>query len=238
MKIGIFTDIHANLPALKKALDFFNKENCDRIIHTGDLIAIGPYPKECMDLALRQKNLEFIMGNHDYWYAYGVPNPLPKLMNQEEADHQAWTRKTIGPAYYDTVKTWPFSMDIKLNDSVTLNFRHYGLNEKQTWFGTYYKNPSKQDLDQLFHDVNATMIFYGHDHHPIDLQGRCRYINLGSAGCYDRAEVRLGILEQTGDETNFKSYSIPYEDNGLMEAFEERAVPARDFITKAFLTRK
>lgn len=46
MKIGVFTDLHANLPALKAAIAFFEEQACGRIIHVGDLIGIGPYPQE------------------------------------------------------------------------------------------------------------------------------------------------------------------------------------------------
>lgn len=68
MKIGIFQDIHANLPALKRSLQFFQEKGCDQIIHCGDLIAIGPYSAEVMLLARSVENLTCIMGNHDYWY--------------------------------------------------------------------------------------------------------------------------------------------------------------------------
>lgn len=45
MKIGVFQDVHANLLALETALAFFNKNDCDEVIHVGDLIGIGPFPK-------------------------------------------------------------------------------------------------------------------------------------------------------------------------------------------------
>ena len=52
MKVGIISDIHCNLDALKIALKEFDNENIDKIIFAGDVIGIGPYPKECMDLFL------------------------------------------------------------------------------------------------------------------------------------------------------------------------------------------
>jgi len=121
MKIGIFTDLHANLSALKKALEIFQKEKCDTIVHVGDLIGIGPYPKECMELAIQQSNMTFVMGNHDYWYGFGLPNPIPKYMSDEEVAHQNWTHHQIGTAYKDKVKLWKFSEDITLpNDTVNI----------------------------------------------------------------------------------------------------------------------
>jgi len=75
MKIGIFQDIHANLPALKKAVEIFKAQQCSKIYHVGDLIGLGPYPKEVFDFAQSIDEIEFIMGNHDHWFAFGLPFP-------------------------------------------------------------------------------------------------------------------------------------------------------------------
>ena len=70
-------------------------------------------------------------------------------------------------------------------------------------------------LDEMFADYKSDMIFYGHQHQPSDIQGRCRYVNLGSAGCHDRPEVRVGILEITDTDLDLEKLSLPYEDDGL-----------------------
>ena len=51
-KLAVFTDLHANLPALRAALADIAREGCDALVHTGDAIAIGPQPAECLDLLL------------------------------------------------------------------------------------------------------------------------------------------------------------------------------------------
>ena len=237
MKIGIFTDIHANFPALKKALEIFDKENCDTIVHVGDLISIGPHPKECMDLAMQQTNILFIMGNHDYWYGYGLPNPIPSDMNEEEVAHQKWVHQQIGASYKSQVQQWPFSKDIQLENGQLINFRHYGLNKEKNWFGAYLKNPTDESLETLFQDVKATTVFYGHNHLASHHKKEKEFINLGSAGCWDKSVVRLGILESHQDGFFLKKLFIPYEDDGLMEDYEKRQIPARAFITNTFLTR-
>jgi hypothetical protein len=71
----------------------------------------------------------------------------------------------------------------------------------------------------------------------MDIQGKNRYVNLGSVGCYDRPEVRIDILDIAPDEISLEKLSVPYNDNGLMEEYDKRRVPARDFITKTFITR-
>ncbi len=237
MKLGIFQDIHGNLPALKKGVETFRDNGCEKIFHIGDLIGIGPYPKECMDFAFSVEEMDFVMGNHDYWYAYGLPNPIPDWMSEEEVKHRSWINLQIGNVYRNRVKKWRFSIDYPFGRDRKLTFQHYGLNRKQNWFASRIENPGIEELDILFNGIDSEMIFYGHVHQEDDKTGRCRYINLGSAGCYNKPEVRIGILEILKDEIELKKMSIQYYDNGLMEEFEIRKVPVRDHITRSIIKR-
>ena len=236
MTIGIIQDIHGNLPALEKGIQIFRERGCEKMYHVGDLIGIGPYPRACLELSTSTKEMECIIGNHDYWYAYGLPSPIPASMSKEEVDHQKWTHKEIGESFVNEVKTWKFSIDLSVgNKKVT--FQHYGLNKNQNWFAPIIKNPDESDLDKMFEGIGSNMIFYGHHHQPSDIQGKSRYVNLGSAGCNDKPEVRIGILEISNDLLILEKRSVIYDDNGLMEAFEQKKVPARAFITNVFITR-
>lgn len=238
MNIGIFQDLHANLPALKKALEVFRDHQCSRIYHVGDLIGIGPYPKEVIDMALSIPEMEFIMGNHDHWYAYGLPQPIPDYMNGEEVAHHLWTHQQIGEKHRSIVLLWEWKKSLYFPHGKKVTFQHYGLDEERKWFKSFVKTPDARGLDQLFEGSRSDLIFYGHDHRACDLGGNSRYVNLGSAGCFDKAEVSIGILKVSEDNLTLKKLSVPYLDNGLMEAFEERKVPATSFITRTFITRK
>ncbi len=233
MKIGVFQDLHANLPALKKAIEIFRIYHCEKMVHVGDLIGIGPYPKECLELSLATREMEFIMGNHDYLYPFGIP----KLMSDEEKKHQEWTHQQIGDSYQSYVQSWPFSKEIELGNNRSITFQHYGFDKKTNWFKEYIDNPNSSDLDELFDGYRSDIIFYGHNHLASDINGKCRYVNLGSAGCYNKPEVRIGILEVLDIELNLTKLSVPYDDDGFMEEFEIRNVPARAFIKKNFVTR-
>ena len=52
-KIGVISDIHGNLQALKAVLAEFDRQGCDEIIHTGDVVNIGARSRECLDDRLR-----------------------------------------------------------------------------------------------------------------------------------------------------------------------------------------
>lgn len=64
MKIGIFSDIHSNLNALKVVLEFYKENPCDEYLCLGDVVGYGPQPDECCDL-VRDFAKITILGNHD-----------------------------------------------------------------------------------------------------------------------------------------------------------------------------
>ena len=61
MKIGIIADTHDNIPAIKKAVRFFNTQDLEYIIHAGDYVA--PFSlKELMHVKARFIG---VFGNND-----------------------------------------------------------------------------------------------------------------------------------------------------------------------------
>jgi len=62
MKIGIISDIHANLPALEKVYSELEKE-VDEVYFLGDIVGYGPYPNECIEYL--SKFGYSVLGNHD-----------------------------------------------------------------------------------------------------------------------------------------------------------------------------
>jgi len=134
------------------------------------------------------------------------------------------------------VQKWKFVESLYLENQ-RISFLHYGYDEKSNWLKAYVKTPNSENLDHLFNNIETDLLFYGHNHEASDFVGKARYINLGSAGCYHKAEVRIGILEVSENNYSLKKLSIPYEDDGLMEEFEIRKVPARAFIKNTFITR-
>ena len=169
MKIGIISDVHANLPALQKVVRCLQGNGVDTIIHLGDAIAIGLQPRECLDLLRSIPEARFGMGNHDYWYAYGLPDPLPDWMTQGELQHQYWTHEQLGEEFKDWIKSWPWNMIIDVED-IRLAFLHCPLKGDPMYAKNFILDPKPEDFDQYF-DFQAAYYFFGHVHTPADLQG-------------------------------------------------------------------
>ena len=64
MRLGIFSDVHANIEALSAVLEAFNAESIDRYFCGGDVVGYGASPNECVD-RVREIAEATILGNHD-----------------------------------------------------------------------------------------------------------------------------------------------------------------------------
>jgi diadenosine tetraphosphatase ApaH/serine/threonine PP2A family protein phosphatase len=64
MRIGIFSDIHANLEALEAVLRLYDRLDLDYLACLGDVVGYGAQPDECCDL-VRQHADVTVLGNHD-----------------------------------------------------------------------------------------------------------------------------------------------------------------------------
>lgn len=238
-RIAVMTDAHGNLPALEAALRAIRGDDVDAIYHTGDAIGIGPFPAEVLDRLLHTAGLRLVMGNHDAWFAFGLPEPRPPWMTAGEYTHQRWVHAQLGPALRPVVADWPWAIEDMI-DGIPATFVHYGLDEIGRGFAPLIMNPEVEDLDRLFARHRAKLICYGHHHFPSpivrDVTGRARYINPDALGCGADPVARYALIDVGAGHISFRS--VPYDPAPLWRAFEDRQVPEREFILTTFLGRQ
>jgi len=233
MKIVVMTDVHGNLPALQAALAAISNEGFDAILHLGDVIGIGPFPAECLDTLLNQPNIRFIMGNHDAWFANGLPNPQPAWMSDGEVEHQQWTHEQLDSELQATVAQWPYFLQDEF-EGVTVSAVHYARQPKSDDFQPIIREPSISDLENLFEEYDSDLILYGHHHPFADVEGKVRYINPGSLGCSRVPIARYTNITFIHGDFIVDHRVTSYSDNSLFSAFEERRVPERELLYKIF----
>ncbi len=107
MKIGIISDIHANLPALQAVLARLDQEDCVKILCCGDVVGYGGNPRECVDL-VRQRNLLCVRGNHDHMAAYPGREAL---MRADVRRVIQWTRETLDKEAFDWLAELPMEVN-------------------------------------------------------------------------------------------------------------------------------
>jgi predicted phosphodiesterase len=64
MRLGIISDIHGNLEALRQVLADIDQSELNGVACLGDNIGYGPEPDEVVKL-IRKRNIPSIMGNHE-----------------------------------------------------------------------------------------------------------------------------------------------------------------------------
>ncbi len=100
MRLGIFSDTHANLEALSAVLEAYRKESIDVYYCLGDTVGYGGSPNECADL-VRSTAKTTILGNHDaavagrmdYSYYYeAARHALDVHVSMLSAENIAWLK--------------------------------------------------------------------------------------------------------------------------------------------------
>ena len=64
MRVAIFSDVHANIDALRAVLDDMDRRRIDARICLGDSVGYGAEPGECLDLIF-ESCTSILAGNHD-----------------------------------------------------------------------------------------------------------------------------------------------------------------------------
>src|SRR3974390_539242 len=64
MRIGVFSDTHANIEALEAVIKALDAEKVDQYVCLGETAGYGASPNECCAL-VRTKAAHTILGNHD-----------------------------------------------------------------------------------------------------------------------------------------------------------------------------
>jgi putative phosphoesterase len=235
MRIGIISDIHGNLPALKVILDKFEEEKCNYIYCLGDTIAVGPFSRECIEMLLTLPNIKFVMGNHEEYFVKGVKNLTAHSMSQGEKTHQAFIADSLIEELRSILSKFPYSIEENI-EGIKVLFTHYAFNHKEHSknFKPIEKNITAESMDKLFEEVNADLIFFGHEHKPCNVKGKKHYVNVGSSGCTRNDLTHCTIVDFQDNSYEINVCKIKYDKEAVLKALEDRQVPEREFISKIF----
>lgn len=65
MRLGLLSDVHANLEALEAVLSWLDRRGVDQVLCPGDLVGYGPSPGACVAQVLARPDVLAVAGNHD-----------------------------------------------------------------------------------------------------------------------------------------------------------------------------
>lgn len=204
MRIGIFSDIHANLEALQTVLAAFRDEEIDSYLCGGDVVGYGANPNECVDL-VRSVTSEVVLGNHDaavsgrmdYSYYYEAARQVLDMhAGALAADNMTWLSGLPYSRHYQ-------ELDIALCHGSPVNESEFD----------YLFAPEQAYAVLPYFDQLAQLTFIGHSH-------LCRVFALTANTVEEIAKRRftvdterkyiisVGSVGQPRDYDNRASYTI------------------------------
>ena len=185
MKIGIISDIHGNIDALKSVLDDIRKEACEKIFCLGDLAMAGPEPDNTINFVrelMKSTDFTLIQGNTDLMlskYSEEVHNKLIALntvmANAYEADI-----KEISEDNKKFLASLDKQKEIELF-GVKILLVH-GSPRKQD--ENIFPDMPLSEVEGMLTSTDAELIFCGHTHLPCGYQTTTKktVVNVGSVG--------------------------------------------------------
>lgn len=165
MRTAVVSDIHGNLVALEAVIADLDREAPDLIVHGGDLSMIGPRPAEVIDL-VREKGWPGVLGNTD--------ELLFDASTRADQERKAPNLRDWLAVLYDTLGPWARS---RLRDeqvswlaSLPREWRSEELVLLHAAPADLWRAPmqgaSDDELRQIYGDLNASLVIYGHIHRP------------------------------------------------------------------------
>ena len=235
VKLGVIADVHGNYPALREVLKSLQDEGCEAIYHAGDAIAIGPYPRESLECLIEHPKVSMVKGNHEDYFAYGIPSPLPENMSDNEVVHQQWTHSQLSNALRKSVQDLPYVIKQQWED-VTITVCHSSFQSTNSGYAAFddLRHQTCEELDRAFSMFGGDLILYGHTHLFCDVQGVKHYINPGSVGCHPSAYANYTLIEIDKGNYTIHHRTVPYEKELLINAMFQKGVPDREFIYRSF----
>jgi predicted phosphodiesterase len=246
IKIALFSDIHANLPALEAFFDHLNTTKPDAIFCLGDLVGYNIWPNEVVN-EIRKRGIPTIAGNYDF----GVGRSSNDCgCAYKTAEDQAMgvrsitlTNELIGNKERQYLRSLPAHMQIEyqLNDHSLFLLMVHGSPRKINEY--LFEDREEKSMMKLMETSNADVLFFGHTHKPYhrimeyEKNGKIAYrhaINIGSIGkpkdndprgCYAVVTIDEHSSIYSKDSINVSFERVSYDIEKSAKAVEESVLP-------------
>jgi predicted phosphodiesterase len=182
MRVAIFSDVQANLPAMQAAVEHIQAWRPDLVVMAGDLVNRGPKSLDCVELfddLRRDQGWLPVQGNHEAWVLRcGREGPRDALEAQTRrfAD---WTHAQVLPRI-ESLRGWPdhlcFSSE---TDDHWVHVTHGTLTSNRE--GITASVPEERLRGKVPSDVD--LFVTAHTHRPLErVVHGTQVLNVGSVG--------------------------------------------------------
>jgi putative phosphoesterase len=182
MRLAIFSDIHANLPALEAVLADAASRQFDRRYCLGDLVGYAPFPNEVTE-RIRLERIPTIMGNYDDGVGFERDDCGCAYLEADEKrrgdQSLAWTKAHVtadNKAFLRTLAT-----EIRFEADGRRVLLVHGSPRKINEY--LFEDRPLSSFQRLAASSTADIIVYGHTHKPYTkLVDDVWFVTVGSVG--------------------------------------------------------
>ena len=232
MRVGILTDIHANLPALEAVLESIERAGLETRWCLGDVVGYGAQPDDCTNLV--EKHCELcLVGNHDLAVTGEIETDVFSASAAAAVD---WTREN---AAKQTIK---FLKGLKPESTDHEVGLYHASPRDPVWEYVLAVDQARECMQEQ----SARVSLIGHSHvalyfsdggngdatggqaaagHEIDLGEGRWLLNPGSVGQPRDGDPRAAWLELDTDQSKATYHRVEYEIDRAAEAIREAGLP-------------
>jgi predicted phosphodiesterase len=226
MKIALFSDIHANLPALEAFFKHLETTKPDAVYCLGDLVGYNIWPNEVIQ-EIRKRGFPTIAGNYDYGVGRNSDDCGCAYKTEEDramgAQSISFTNQIMNVDERQYLRTLPAHLQLEFqlnNDHLFLLLVHGSPRKINEYL---FEDREEKSMFRILEGAHADILFFGHTHKPyhrifeyeIENQKAFRHaINIGSVGKPKDGDARgcyvVLTLEENSSKFNKESIQVDF----------------------------
>lgn len=245
MRIAIFSDIHANLPALNACFTSMEHQKPDALYCLGDLVGYNIWPNEVIR-EIQKRGIATIAGNYDQ--GIGANSDDCGCAYRTDAEKQmgkisiSYTNSIIGEPEREYIRSLPAHIRITYhinNEKLNLLLVHGSPRRINEYL---FEDRTDKSLYSMMAEADADIMCFGHTHKPYhrvlsqsEIGERYRHaINVGSVGkpkdgnpqgCYVMLTILTGGEVLTENRIQVEFIRFDYDVEMAARAIENSPLP-------------
>lgn len=253
MKIALFSDIHANLPALQAMFADMENRKPDAVFCLGDLVGYNIWPNEVIR-EIRKRNIPTIAGNYDY----GIGRSSDDCGCAYKTDHEkdlgkisiSYTNSIVQPEERQYLLSLPahIRLEFQIRDELIRIMLVHGSPRKINEY--LFEDRDEKSLLRIIEGAETDILCFGHTHKPFHrkLVSKSKYvhaINIGSVGkpkdgnprgCYAILTIDENSSISAEDKVKIEFIRFTYDVEKAARAIELSTLPDEyaDMLRKAY----
>ena len=227
MKLGIISDVHSNIIALKACIEYMELLACDEYLFLGDYVSDTPYTRETMDFLyefMEKASCHFLRGNREEY----MLGQREVIAGNREKEKWSWNSASGNLLFaYEQLDERDFSFFENL--PITFRYEKDGYPAITCCHGSPSSTrellPVEQDNTKEWLDtIDTDYLLCAHTHFPGELEYKGKhYYNSGCVGIaindYGFAQCMIleDVIENGKLEWKPTFLKIPYDNKRVVE---------------------